>query len=165
MNMILKGGALIGGLCAAWTFVMGATGWYKHPALLNAFWLVMLIQIGVLVWALRRLAAERGYGGLVGAGTLMSLLAGVILFGSSLLFTTVVFPSYFSELRAMHTELLRAAGKSEAEIAAELQAVAAMQTPFMQAFMGFVGTVVTGFVASLIIAVVVRSRPRAAPAG
>ncbi|HSN98432.1 MAG TPA: DUF4199 domain-containing protein [Candidatus Nanopelagicales bacterium] len=157
MNTILKGAALIGGLCAAWTFVMGFTGWYKHPTLLNAFWLVVPIQIGVLVWALRRTAPDRGYGAQVAAGTLISLLAGVLLFGSSLLFTTVVFPHYFEELQAVHAEMLKAAGKTEAEIATEVQAAAAAQTPFMQAFMGLIGTTLTGLVASLLIAIFARS--------
>jgi len=41
-----------------WTLVMGVTGWYKHPVLLNMFWVVVLIEIGVLVWGLRQTAAR-----------------------------------------------------------------------------------------------------------
>lgn len=56
MNTILKTGALIGLTCGAWTFVMGFAGWYKHPALQYAFWLVVVIQIALLVWGLRQTA-------------------------------------------------------------------------------------------------------------
>lgn len=162
MNLTVKAGVLIGGLCAAWTFVMGLTGWYKHPVLLNAFWVVVFLQIGVLVWALRQTAAEKTYWGQVGAGTLMSTIAGVILFGSSLLFTVVVFPHYFEELRAVHAQMLQAAKLPEAEVKAQLEAAAASQTPLIQAVSGMIGTVMTGFVASLIIAALVRRRPAAA---
>jgi len=159
MGMILKGGVLIGGLCAAWTFVMGFTGWYKDPRFLYLFFGVVLIQIGVLLWALRRTAAERSYAQQVAAGMLMSFIAGVILFVSSLVFTTVVFPEYFNEIRAMQAGMLRAAGRSEADIAAELQAMAGAQTPFIQAFRGLVGTAGTGLVVSMVIAIFFRARP------
>lgn len=163
MSVTIKAGVLIGGLCAVWTFVMGFTGWYKHPVLLNAFWVVVLIQIGVLVWALRQTAAERSYWGQVGAGTLMSVIAGAILFCSSLLFTVVVFPHYFEDLRAMHGELLRSAGTPEADVKAQVEAAAASETPLMQAVSGLIGTVMTGLVASLIIGAFARRRTAAAP--
>lgn len=159
MGMILEGGVLIGGLCAAWTFVMGFTGWYKDPRLLYVFFVVVMIQIGVLLWALRRTAATRGYAQQVAAGMLMSFIAGCILFVSSLVFTTVVFPEYFDEIRAMQVQVLRAAGRSDAEIAAEMQAIAVGQTPFRQAFRGLIGTAGTGLVASMVIAIFFRARP------
>ena len=159
MNTTTRGGILIGVLCGLWTFVMGFTGWYKNPALLYAFWLVIPIQIGVLVWGLRKVASTgKQYGGLLGAGTLMSLIGGVILIFTSLFFTTVVFPNYFNELRAIQEEMLRNSGQSEAEIAAALEASAMTNTPIMQALFGFIGTVVTGFLASLIIGAIVKKK-------
>lgn len=88
----------------------------------------------------------------------MSLIAGAILFCTSLLFTTVVFPEYFRELQAAHTEILRAEGKPLPEIEAAVKAAAEGQTPIIQAVSGFVGTVVTGFAASLVIAALFRRR-------
>jgi Protein of unknown function (DUF4199) len=158
MKVILKVGVLIGALCALWVFVMGFTGWYKHPALLNAFWVVVLIQIGLLVWGLRQTAAENTYGRQVGAGTLMSLIAGVILFFNSLLFTSVVFPEYFTELRAVQEQMMRAAGTPEDQVTAALEAAKQSQTPLIQAVSGLVGTTVTGLVASLIIAIFARAK-------
>lgn len=159
MNTIVRGGILIGVLCAGWTFVMGFTGWYKDPAMVPAFYAVILFQLGVLVWALRRTAAEgRAYGGQVAAGNLMSLIGGVIIILSSLLFTLVVFPDYFEEVRLVQAEMGRANGKSEAEIAADLEASAQFQTPVMQALFGFIGTIFTGLVGSLIIGAFVRKK-------
>lgn len=159
MNPILSAGLLIGVLCGIWTFVMGFTGWYKDPTLLNAFYLVILFEIGGLIWGLRRTAAEgRTYGGQVVAGTLMAVVAGVIIIVSSLLFTTVAFPDYFRELETANRQMLQAQGKSAAEIDAVVEATAVAATPMGQAMAGFVGTLVTGILASAIIAIWVRSK-------
>jgi hypothetical protein len=119
-----------------------------------------VIEIAGLVWGLRRTAAEgRTYGGQIVAGTMMAIIAGVIVIASSLLFTTVVFPNYFTELQATYRTMLQQQGKSEAEIAALLQNEMTGQTPMNQAMAGFLGTLVTGIVASAIIAIWVRSKP------
>jgi len=154
-------GVILGALLGAWVFTMGFTGWYKHPQLLNLFWVVVLIQAVVLTVTLRGSAGDgAGYGKRVlhGAGT--SFVAGLIVIGNSLLFTTVAFPKYFEELRAMQEKMLREAGRSDAEIKALIDQVAAVQTPAMQAMFGFMGTVVTGVVLSLIIAAVVRGKKK-----
>jgi hypothetical protein len=163
MKPTLSSGLLIGLLCGLWMLVMGFTGWYKDPVLLNAFYLVVLIQIGVLIWGLRQTAADgKTYWQQVATGTLMSVIGGAILFFVSLLFTTVIFPHYFEELRAIHAGMLKSSGRSEAEIAAELEAEARMSTPFVSAISGFIGTVVTGFLASMVIAVFARKKTSAA---
>jgi len=159
MNPILSAGLLIGVLCSVWTFVMGFTGWYKDPALANVFFAVILIEIGGLIWGLRRTAAQgRVYGGQILAGTMMAVVAGVIIIASSLVFTTIVFPDYFNEVERTYRATLQQQGKTEAEIAAALQASAASATPMAQAMSGFVGTLVTGIVASAVIAIFVRRR-------
>jgi hypothetical protein len=148
MTPILSAGLLIGVLCAVWTFVMGFTGWYKDPARLNAFFLVIAIEIGGLIWGLSRTAAQgRGYGAQVVAGAMMSVIAGVVVVCSSLLFTLVAFPDYFREIEAAQRQVLQAQGRTPAEMA------------------GFIGTLLTGIVASAIIAIVLRSRTRPPTAG
>lgn len=152
-------GVLIGVLCGLWMLVMGYTGWYKDPVMLNMFWVVILIQIGCLVWGLQKTAGDgKQYWGQVGQGTLMSLIGAAIIFVVSLFFTTVLFPNYFEELRSIQEEMLRNAGKSQAEITATLNASASMQKPVMNALSGVIGTVVTGFVCSLIIGAFVRNK-------
>jgi hypothetical protein len=140
-------------------FVIGFTGWYKDAVLMNMFFLVILIEVGVLIWGLRQTAAQgRGYGGQLGAGMLIALIGGVIIIVFSLIFTTVAFPDYFNELRAVQTEMLRAEGKSEGEIAAMMAMTAPMQTPVMNALIGFGYTLFTGLIASLIIAAFIRKK-------
>jgi Protein of unknown function (DUF4199) len=159
MNPILSTGIMIGVLCSLWTMVMGYSGLYKDPSLANLFFLVILIEIAGLVWGLRQTAREgRGYGGQILAGTMMAIVAGVIIIGSSLLFTTVLFPNYSQELEHMYRTTLQQQGKGEAEIAAAVQANAASWTPMSQAMSGFLGTLVTGILGSAVIGYFVRGK-------
>ena len=159
MNPILAAGLLIGVLCGVWTFVMGLTGWYKDPAMANLFFVVIIIEIAGLIWGLRKTAAQgRTYSGQVVAGTLMSIIAGLVIICSSLLFTTVAYPDYFNELNSIQREMLRQQGRTEAEIAEAIQAMAWMQTPIKNALTGFFGTFVTGVMATAIIAIWIRAR-------
>ncbi|HXG54105.1 MAG TPA: DUF4199 domain-containing protein [Vicinamibacterales bacterium] len=159
MNPILAAGLLIGVLCGVWTFVMGFTGWYKDPVMLNAFFLVIVIEIAGLIWGLRQTAAQgRTYSGQVVAGTMMSIVAGLVIIGASLLFTTVAYPDYFNELNAAQRQMMQQAGKTDAEITAAIDGAADMQTPMANALAGFFGTFVTGVVASAIIGIWIRAR-------
>jgi len=161
MSVTLRGGVTIGLLCALWTYVMGWTGWYRDPALLNLFWIVIVIEIAVLVWALRSVSsAGATYGGLVREGTLMALLGGVLIFIGSYLFTTVFFPEYFREIREISGEIMKAEGLSAEEIRLRLEAQDTMASPFLNALMGFLGTLLTGVLASALLGLVLRkSRP------
>jgi hypothetical protein len=160
MNPIPAAGVLIGVLCGLWMFMMGFTGWYKDPTRVNLFFLVIVIEIAGLIWGLRSTAVQgRTYSGQVVAGTLMAVIAGVIIIGSSLVFTTVAFPDYFSEVNAVSREIMVKEGKSGAEIQEVLSAAAPMQTPLRNALTGFFGTFVTGVIASAIIGVWIRARP------
>ncbi len=159
MPAILAAGLLIGVLCGLWTFVMGFTGWYKDPAMLNVFFVVILLEIAGLVWGLRKTAAEgRTYGGQIVAGTQMSVIAGVIIMAFSLLFTMVVFPTYFTDLQDAYRQILRQQGKSEAEIAEAVSKSIAGATPMGQAVQYFVGMLITGILSSAVIAIWVRAK-------
>lgn len=157
-NVIVKSGIWLGVLCVLWTLVMGVTGWYKHPVLLNLFWVVVLIEIGVLVRGLRQTAATTPYLGQVGNGTLIAVIGAAIIFCGSLLFTTVLYPHYFEELRAIQTAMMHNAGRTDAEIQAALEMGRIFQTPIVNALMGVVGTIVTGLLASLCIAAFARKK-------
>ena len=157
MNPIYRTGLIIGALVVAWTFVMGFTGWYRHPTLQALFWVVVVIQVVLLRLGLRPIAAQgRSYWGLVLDGTRMSIVASVLIFAGSMVFTTLVFPEYFSEVRKAYEEMLRAQGKSADEVRQLVEAAASAQTPVAQASFGAIGTVVTGFLASTLLAFFAR---------
>ena len=162
MNPILAAGVLIGVFCGLWTFVMGFTGWYKDPVMMQAFWVVVLIELFGLIWGLRQTAREgRAWASQVLAGTMMSVIAGIVVAGSSLVFTMLLFPEYFSEIERMAREVMQRQGKPEAEIASAIEASRSMATPMTQAMAGFTATLMTGIVASAAIALVIRARPGA----
>ncbi len=150
MPPTLRAGLVLGLSVAAWTFVMGFTGWYKSPSLLYLFWLVMPLQIGILLWALRGTAKVDGYGRQVWNGVSISLLGSMIIFAGSLFFTTKVFPHYFQEIEALGRQMMAKQGLSPAQIEAAVHAQAPMQTPRASAMAGAIGTVVTGFLTSVI---------------
>ena len=150
MSVPIRAGVLLGVLCVMWTFVMGFTGWYKDPVMLNLFFLVILLEIGIVIWALRKTAPAAAWGGQILNGLVLSLVASAIIFAGSLAFTTVAYPNYFTEIQAVQAEMLKSAGMSEAEIKTQLAAAAAMQTPLMNALTGVIGTVVTGVLVAAI---------------
>lgn len=146
MNPVLGTGVVIGVLCGVWMLITGFTGWYKDPAMRNLFFFVIAIEIAGLLWGLRRTAAEgRTYGGQIVAGTMMAVIAGVIIMVFSVVFTTVLFPSYFEDMQRT------------------FQRTGA--TPVGEALQGFMGTLITGIVASAVIGLFFRNKrpaPRAA---
>jgi hypothetical protein len=159
MSLTLKGGLLIGGLCSVWMYVVGYAGWYRDPALQAMFFLVIVIEIVALFWMLRQLPESgKTFAGILKAGTMMSLIAAVVIFVASYIFTTVAFPGYFEELRALGEQTYRAQGLSEEQIAATMAAMAPMQTPFVNALTGAIGTVVTGFLASAVLGLILKKQ-------
>jgi hypothetical protein len=150
MSIPIRAGVLLGVLCVIWTFVMGFTGWYKDAIMLNLFFLVIPLEIGIVIWALRKTSAGATWGGQIVNGLVLSLVASVIIFAGSLLFTTVAFPNYFSDIQEVQAGMLKSAGMSDGDIRTQVAAAAAMQTPFMNALSGVIGTVVTGLVVAAI---------------
>ena len=160
MSAIVKAGLFLGITVIIWVFIMGFTGWFLDPALALLFPLVAtILNIIAIVWGLRATAAEgRRYGGQILAGLLIGLVASVFIFAGSLLFTTVVFPDYLTQLQEMGRQTYVAQGWNEAEIEAAMEVNAALQTPFWQALFGVIGTMVTSLVVSLITAAFVRAK-------
>ncbi|WLT32305.1 DUF4199 domain-containing protein [Geothrix sp. PMB-07] len=158
MHPTLRAGLILGLSVAAWTFVMGFTGWYKNPSLLFLFWLVVPLQIGILVWALRGLAPVSGYGRQVWNGVSISLLASILIYWGSILFTTVVFPHYFQDIEALGRAMMAKQGLGAEQIEAAVKAGAAMQTPRASAMAGAIGTMVTGFLTSVVGAIWLRKK-------
>ncbi len=159
MATVLRSALLLGLLVVAWTYVIGFMGWYKDPKLLMLFWLVIPLQITVLLLALRRTAAQGAtYLRQVQNGVAVSVLAAVLIFIGSYLFTSTVFPTYFHEVEMAGRAMMASRGLSPEQIEAAVKANAPMQTPLMNALAGAMGTSITGLVISLVAAVWLRKK-------
>jgi hypothetical protein len=145
---------MIAVFCCAWQLVMASTGWLTNQRTFSLFYLVILIQVVILIWGMRRTAADNTYGKQLLFGTLSSVIAAVLIFAYALVLMTVLFPNLIGEIKAMQTAALKAAGRTDAEIGIAM----ALQTPLIQAIQGAVGTIVTGFLASAVIAIFVRKK-------
>ena len=154
-------GILLGTLVVLWTFVMGFTGWYRHPSLFALFWLAIPLQVAALVLMLRRTAPELGYLRQVQSGVGASVIASAVIFVGSLLFTLVVFPSYFAEMEALGRLKMAQQGFTAEQIEAVMKARGPMQTSLGRAFAWALGTWITGLFTSLIAAA--KYHRRAAP--
>lgn len=151
MGTLVKYGLMLAAGVVVWMFVMGLTGWYKHPYLVNLFFLVIPFQVLLIVQALRETARQgAGYGAQIGAGLAISSIAAILIFGASIVFTTVAFPNYFAEIRAAQETAMRQAGMEEARIAEIMAEAERSYTPMSQAIQGFIGTVITGLATAAI---------------
>lgn len=165
MKTIIRGGIILGLLVTVFIVLHGALGLHKN---LGMAWLfptvATLIEIVVLVWALRQTAAQgRRYFGQVSAGTMLAFVGGALIFGTSYLYQTMFQPNFVTEMNAAWEAAYRAQGLDEAAIQAKLATLAPSLAAGMQAVTGFAATVITGLVASLLIAIGIRSRgPQAA---
>ena len=158
MNTTIKYGLIIGLACALWTYIMGFFGWYTDPALSNLFWIVILIEIVVLFFGLKKTMSNKNYWQQVGTGTLMAVFGSIIIFIASIIFTTVLFPNHFNEMTEFNRKMLEQQGKTPQEVETLIQQMSAAQTPFFQALSGMLGTIFTGFVGSLIISAFYRKK-------
>ncbi|MDP2874778.1 MAG: DUF4199 domain-containing protein [Holophaga sp.] len=158
MNPTLTAGLLLGILVSAWSFIWVSVGWHRDPATFPLFWMVMPIQIVVVIWGLRKTAPHTGYGRQVVLGVAISVLGSLIIFGGSLLLTTVVFPSYFQDLERIGRMKMAQDGLNLARIDELIRAQAPWQKPLPAAFSGVFGTWVTGLLTSLIAAVWLRRK-------
>jgi hypothetical protein len=158
MKPTVQAGIALGVLVGLWTLLMGVTGWYKDPVLANVFFVVILIEIGVLIWGLRKTGSDSGYWKQVWNGTLIAIIGSVIIFFVSIFFTSVLYPHYFTDLQAIHERMLRDQGKSEAEISTIIEGGKPMANSFANAVAGVIGTIGTGFAGSLIIGAFFRRK-------
>ena len=166
MKTIIRGGILLGVLMTIWMFIFGAMGLHRTPTgpLVWAC-VATLIELAVLVWGLRRTAAEgRRWFGQVSAGTMLAFVGACVIFAASYFYVTSLNPGYIGEYLEATAATLRASGKDEAAVQAQMAEMAKMSTPVWQALSGFIATVVMGFILSAILGLFIRSKSPAVPA-
>ena len=88
----------------------------------------------------------------------MAAVAAPIIFVGSMIFTTVIFPNYFTDIREVSRQMLQQQGLAPDAIQQQLDAADAVGTPLVNAATGAIATIVTGAIASAVIAVFARKR-------
>jgi hypothetical protein len=152
MKSAVQAGVILGVLVVVWTLIHGFTGWYKSEGMSWTFWMVIPFQIILLTWMLKNTKKQGfGYGQQVMAGLVMSLVAGAIIFIGNWLVTTMVFPTYYADVQAM-TDRVRAAQGLAPEAGGQ------MMTAIGSSTAGFIGTVCTGLIVSLVAAGLIRDK-------
>ncbi|MEO6463498.1 MAG: DUF4199 domain-containing protein [Candidatus Eisenbacteria bacterium] len=165
MKTIIRGGILLGVLVTIWTYIFGLTGMHKNMGSAMMFPIVAtVIELGVLLWALRRTAAEgRNWFGQVSAGTMLAFVGGCLILATSYIYLTQIHPTYPNEVHEAGLALYRSQGMPEARIEELTALQAPYEAPMAKAVMGFVATVITGLILSAILAIFIRSKaPRIA---
>ncbi len=160
MKTIIRGGILLGILVTIWAYIFGLTGMHRNMGAALLFPIVAtVIELAVLLWALKRTAAEgRRWFGQVSAGTLLAFVGGCLILATSYIYVTQIHPTYMSEVHEAGLASYRAQGMDEAKIQQLTAQQAPYQTPMAQAVMGFVATVLTGFFLSAILGFFIRSK-------
>ncbi len=161
MKQGLIGGVVLAVVVALFSIVFAAAGMHKNPSLAWVFPLVATaVTIGAVVWTLRKTRDEgKGYGGQVLVGIVIAIVAAVLLFVNSYVFTTAIFPNYLDEVRVLQEEQLATQPNlSQQQIDVQRKALDVVLTPTAQAGLGAIMTVITTGLVTLIAAFFVRKK-------
>lgn len=149
MAGFINAGLVTGIGTVIWTFVMGVTGWYKNPTMVPLFFVVAVLEVVMVVIALRQHQSTNAWWDQVRGGITTGMVASPIIFAGSFVFTAFVFPNYFTEISAMGEQMMRSSGATDADIAAYLSSQSG-QTSVSTALQGVIGTLVTAVVTAAI---------------
>ena len=146
----LRWGVTLGVAVAVLNLVFGAIGWHRTYEMSFVFLAIaILINVATVVLCLRGTASSEGWMGQVKNGLVVGLVGSAIIFVTSWLVTTAVFPDYFAEMAEGYRAAYASMGFSQGEVA-DLVAATAATSPVKSAFDGVVGTMVTSLVVASI---------------
>lgn len=158
MNPNVRWGLTLGGIVAAVTLVFALAGWHQRMEASVAFLVIaILANILTVVMCLRAQAATSSWGQQVVNGLTLGAVASVVIFLTSWLLTTAVFPEYFAEMAEGYRDAYEAMGLSEGEVD-EMVANTAATSPVWSAFSGVLGTMSTSLVVSAIAGFWIRKK-------
>ena len=146
----VRWGVILGGAVAVLSLGFGLAGWHRIYEMSFVFLAVaILINVVMVVLCLRERASSDGWLHQVKNGLVVGLVGSVIIFVTSWLVTTTVFPDYFMEMANGYREAYANMGLSEEEVA-DLVAATAATSPVRSAFDGVVGTMATSLLVAAI---------------
>jgi hypothetical protein len=159
MNAVVKWSVILAGLVAALSVLIAVTGMHKNPITggLVAIGLAILINVVVVFLALRQTARDNTYVQQLLNGVLIGAIAGVLIFLSSWLMLSVVFPNYMEEMREGAIAFLESIEVPDAQFDAQIEKLEQM-TPLSQAVPGLIGTFFTSLFVAAIVGIFQRKK-------
>ena len=158
MREVVKGSVGLAVLVFVFTAVVILSG-ITNPIVSAIIFLVGAIGLNIAAvwWVLAKTAPESGYGKQLVNATLVGLIAGVLIFGSSLLTLTLIFPDHLDEVVASNIELLELSKLPDEIKQAQIEKLEAT-TPMSQAQGGLIGTFFTSLIVGAIVAIFKRKK-------
>jgi Protein of unknown function (DUF4199) len=163
MKLNVLGGLAVASIALAVLLGLHISGSLRSPDAGSIFFLTIAGHAVVLIVVLRRhhlkLAPEQAsFFRLLGAGLLLSLIAGLLIALGSYLFAARVDPTYLDWLLEVSREQIAAAGLPAEAAQNELERLQGFATPRGYALQSLIGALSTGFVLTLLISVILRLR-------
>jgi len=158
MSSVIKASVTLAVLVTIVSVVFAAAGMH-HTPMLGIVLLVVVIglDVGCVIWALSPTAAENGYGKQLLNAVIFGVVAGALIFGSSLLQTTVLFPDYIEESTTATIEMYESMGMPEAQLQKAVEKIEST-TPVSAALQGTIGTFFTSLIVGAIVAIFKRKK-------
>jgi hypothetical protein len=158
MRGSVRWGVILGAAVAVLNLVFGLLGWHRTYEMSFVFLAVaILINVATVILCLRERAPSERWLGQLKNGFVVGLVGSVIIFVTSWLVTTAVFPDYFAEMADGYRQAYVDMGLSEAEVSDWVAATAAT-SPVRSAFDGVVGTIATSLVVAAIAGIWLRNK-------
>ncbi len=159
MKAVITAGVILAVLVTVVSAVITLAGMHENPLVVGMGFLVIaiILNLGLLFWALKSNAGEAGYGRQLGNGALLGLVAGTLIFLSSFVLLTYVFPDYLAEMTAGTLEFMEGSGVPQETLDKQAAAMEQM-TPVTQALNGAIGTFFTSLVGAAIMGIFLRKK-------
>lgn len=156
MNAPVKYGLILGFVVGVLGFVVAGLGLHTNLVAPTVFVGVSVVVNVVIVFlALRETAAASSWAGQLLNSLILGAIGAAIVFASSWIMTTVVFPDYYAEYAAAMLSALTSAGMPSDQVAAAVAQVE-QTTPAGSALQGALGTVITSLVVGAIVGIFKR---------
>ncbi len=148
----LNGGIITGLLMVLYSLLLYFLGQSFNKVLSSLGLLIFIagLYLGIRSFRDTGRGGYLSYGQVLGAGTVMSLYIAIITAIFTYLLYTVIDPDLIVKMTEMKREILMKRGLSDEQIDASLKVAAWTTTPWFLAASSVVGTVIWGFIISLI---------------
>jgi hypothetical protein len=158
MNAVIKASVGLVVVVALVSILMIVTGIHANPlGGMASVVLFIVFNLGAVFWALKQTAKDNGYGPQLINGVLIGAIAGVLIFLTSWVTLSFIFPDAIQQQIDGTLAFLESAGMSDEQIDTTMQSVEAT-TPMSSAMQGLIGTFGTSVVGAAIIAIFLRKK-------